>query len=253
MNVIERPIWHFIDEMDAGRPFALAGYSDAEWYCMMGLREGETTGLGQILSKDHGRRLIDVLKRRHCDPRFWFAVPRALWQQSGFNDMGTVGTDRFLGRHHVYLDVFERDMLTDNLAQTAALYPLIRQLRKMNVVMIGNQALEVAAPHLISLAFIGVSSPNLHLERGGIENAVERAADWVKRFGRPVVFLVSAGVSAAVIIDQLYDRAPGNWYIDCGSIWDAFAGIGGQREWRKRLYDNPAEWERWKKANLTGE
>ena len=50
MNIISHGIQYYIDRMCKGEYFAQVGYSDAEWYCMYGIREGEKTGLGQILS-----------------------------------------------------------------------------------------------------------------------------------------------------------------------------------------------------------
>jgi hypothetical protein len=73
-----------------------------------------------------------------------------------------------------------------------------------------------------------------------------------KRYGKSAVYCVSAGVSAAIIIDQLHDTLPDSCLLDCGSIWDAFVGIGGQRQWRAELYANPKAWERWKRKNLYG-
>lgn len=213
---------------------------------MFGCRAGELTGFGQILDPTHGKRLIEVLHKRQNDPRFLVAVPKILYSRGGFNE-GEL--DWCLGRNNLLITAYERDMVTDDLAAEAGLYPLVKKIRETrSAVMIGNHALEPMTEILRLKKFIGVSSPNLHLEEGGIERAVEEA----KSYGRSGIYLVSAGVSAAVIIDLLHDEIPHSFFIDCGSIWDAFVGIGGQREWRAKLYDNPKELERWKRRNLGG-
>jgi len=62
----------------------------------------------------------------------------------------------------------------------------------------------------------------------------------------------SAGVSAAVIIDKLHDEIPDSFFIDCGSIWDAFARVGAQRAWRGKLYENDKAYDQWVRKNIYG-
>jgi hypothetical protein len=137
-------------------------------------------------------------------------------------------------------------MVMDDLAANAGLYPFIHQLQKMCTCVIGNEALR-GLDFLGYDHFVSVSSPNLHME----ENGIERAVDMAYAFGKPAVYLISAGVSAALIIDKLHDLISDSFFIDCDSIWDAFVGIGGQRTWRAKLYASPKAWHKWKAKNLS--
>lgn len=243
MKIHEESISFYLDKMRRGEHFALAGFSDAEWHCVMGTREGERTGLGQVISAKHGQRLFEVLRRRQHDPSFLFAVPKCLYRMPWFSE-GQL--DWFLGRHDIKIEAYERDMVTDDLAAAGDLYPLIADLRNRTVTVVGNRRLRSALP--FACFFVGIQSPNLYLNPEALDRAVCEASS----FDRTEVFLVSAGVSAAVIIDQLYDQFPKSVFLDTGSIWDAFAGIGEQREWRARLYADPAKLARWKRDCTEG-
>jgi hypothetical protein len=248
LKIHKNPIEYYVDRLREGSHFALVGYSDAEWFSILRRQLGNRTGLGQILHGPTGDRLLNVLKSRHQDADFLFSVPGCIWEDRGFID-AHVGEfiEATLSSYDIQVDFYERDMVLDDLAEAAGLYCLIQQLQSMDLVIIGNR-------HLRELDFLGckhfveVSSPNLHLQENGIENAVAEA----KRYGKPATYLVSAGMSAPLIIDQLYDEVPSSFFLDCGSIWDAFVGIGGQREWRAKLYSNPIRLEQWKHDNICG-
>lgn len=240
---------HYLAWLRDGWHFAFAGYSDAEWYCMMGLRAGKRTALGQKLDPAHGQKLLDVMRRRQSDPRFLFAIPKCLYSLPEFSD-GQI--DWFLGREDIRVEGYERDMVTDDLARQGDLYPLIRQLQDMEVCVIGPRDLRGTKPFLRYKHFVEISTPNLHMEEGGIHRAKCQTMDWLRGAQPGKVVLVSAGVSAAVIIHILYESCPSHFYLDCGSIWDGFVRIGGQRQWRADLYGDQRRYERWLKDNLEG-
>jgi hypothetical protein len=211
----------------------------------MRYRLGRPTSFGQTIHGPTGDKLLDVLRLREADSDFLIAVPDCIWDPER-TDLDGVGDniEATLQQYDMRPRFYERDSVLDDAAKDAQLFPLIKQLRQMKVVLIGNEALSQL--DAFPFDFVGVSSPNLHLEHRGIERAVSRALDF-----SPDVYLVSAGVSAALIIDQLWDQTDAAC-IDCGSIWDAFVGIGGQREWRAKLYKYRGRWARWKQRNLTG-
>lgn len=247
MKIVENELRYYLQRIARNQYFSFAGYSDAEWFCITGRRAGELTGFGQIMDPAHGKRLLDILKRRQNDQRFMVAVPKIITTISGF-DSGEI--DWLLGKHDITLAAYERDMVTDDLAAAGGLHPLVQAIRRTRgAVMIGNHTLEPMQDILRLRKFIGVDSPNLHMQPGGIEAAVRKT----KQCGQPGIYLVSAGVSAAVIIDQLHDEIPNSFFIDCGSIWDAFCGIGGQRQWRADLYAKPEALEAWKRKCLYGQ
>lgn len=251
LNFVRQPLEWYVERLKAGEPFTFAGYSDAEWYCMLGLRAGKTTGLGQVLDPAHGKLLDRVLRRRHADPRWLTAVPECLPKLPSFCD-GAV--DRFLARRRIAeLTVYERDMVLDDRAARGGMFPLVAQAREMSCVVVGPEPLYESLWHVLEYrGYVVTSTPNLHREAGGIERVVAAIRDcWD---GRCKLVLVSAGVSAAVILDALHDEAMdrGVSLLDVGSVWDAFAGLGGQRLWRADLYAHPEKLAAWKHSMTTG-
>lgn len=245
MRIIEKDIQFYIQKMKLGEHFSIAGYSDAEWFCMVKHRLKQTSGLGQIFSGPHGDLLTDIIKRRQHEEDFLFAVPKCL---SKIYPLRDGGMEAFLKENKIQNFVaYERDIVTDDLAEAAGLHPLISQLKKMPVRIIGNKYLR-GINFLNYEHFTEISSPNCHMEEHGIEKAVQD----VLGYGIPGVYLVSAGVSAAVIIDRLHHQIPNSWFIDCASIWDAFVGIGRQRGWRAKIYRDANKHQEWIDANLTG-
>lgn len=252
MNVkmVENSIGYYVDRLKGGVYFATAGYSDAEWYCILKHSIGSRTGLGQILHAPTGERLLDVLIRRQSDGNFLFAVPKVLWTLRDCM-AANIGQriEAVLCSYNIITNFYERDMVTDSLAGRHGLFPFINQLKKMKTVVIGPKELRGGMEFLGYKHFVVIESPNLHLRKNGIEDA---ASDALSCKSPGTVYLVSAGVSAALIIDQLYDEAPNSFFMDCGSIWDAFGGIGGQRAWRGRLLEDPKKLEQWKHDNIYG-
>ncbi|MDB4786231.1 hypothetical protein OAG36_00705 [bacterium] len=252
LTIHEKTIEYYLERIHNKQYFAFPGYSDAEWFCILQRRLGHGTGLGQIIDKDHGLLLAQTLARRQHDPRWLWAIPKCLWELPDFYRRDI---ERFLAYANIDIEAYERDMVTDDLAESASLYPLIETARSMRTVLIGNYTLEPVAELLHTRDFVGVTSPNLHMTSDGIDFAVSVVQSLnINNAPNPsdTLYLVSAGVSAAIIIDKLYDKFPDNYYFDCGSMWDAFVGIGGQRTWRTELYNNETNWEQWKNDNLNG-
>ncbi len=246
LAINERPIGFYLGRLIQGQYFCFPGYSDAEFYCMMGIREGNKTGLGQILSKEHGDKLTNVMRRRQKDKRWFFAIPKCLKDLPVFQ---ASPIDKFLEGNGIKVEGYERDMILDDAARDAKLYPLIHQLQKMETILIGPEELGNGGLNFLDFKLhLPIPSPNLHMEKNGIEWVIENCIS--RNYAG--VYLISAGVSAPVIIDRLYDWNPDNFYLDVGSIWDAFCGIGGQRQWRADLYRHPIRLKDWKRKNIHG-
>ena len=240
MKILEKPLEFYLKRLRDKEYFSFPGFSDSEWFCMMGERIGTASGFGQTHTKEAGELLLESVKINQDN--YFRAVPKVLPYLPAFCD-GNI--DRFLEKNNISEVFYERDMITDELAERAGLFPLIDQLRKMNCVFIGNEAFAGKLGFLKISNYYKTSSPNFHMDVEGMNNIVEN----IRRRGVPAVYLFSSGISAGIMIGKLHGM-PNSFFLDLGSIWDAFIGIGGQREWRDNLYNNETKLNEWKRANL---
>lgn len=242
MEFVEKPMSYFIERLASGQSFSLPGFSDAEWIAMLQRRQGEITALGQEFTAEIGARLEAAFQSHREDETYMRAVPKALRQIGPIAD----DVDSYIKNHGMEtIPLYERDLVTDDLAEKAKLWPFINQLRQMRTVVVSHAAIRGIRWVLHYDAFIEISTPNFHKEDGGIERVVEECIDVYKKLDKPVVFLFSAGMSAAAMIHLLHDRVKGSYLIDVGSMWDAFCGVGEQRTWRAKLYADPVQYEHW--------
>lgn len=252
ITIKEQPVEYYTHRIASGFRFAFAGYSDAEWFCMLRYNIGRRTGAGQILEPEVGNRLLEIIVRRNKDSDFLIAVPSCIWEEG--TDFQTARipqqiNDRLSRAGVDAITFYERDMVLDGLAENAGIWPWISQLRKSRVVMIGNANLRRVREEAFDFEhFLEIPPIDFHLHRDGVGRLVEQASEMDIAEGS--VFSVSAGVSAAPIIDALYDVYPACCLIDFGSTWDVFCGIGAQRKWRGDLYASPDKLQAWKDRSL---
>ena len=241
MVIKEETIEFYIEKLKKNEYFSVSGFGDSEWICLLPDtgRLNTRSGYGQLHTWEAGKMLREALR---IEKDYFCATPKVIKEirKEAYLD----GFLEKLGLKD--LEFYERDMVTDDLAATlGGLQPLIKQLRKMNVVIIGNQHLK-GLHFLNPKKIITIPDNDFHLDEEGMNKVVKECIDYWK----PSVYLFSTGISAAIMIGKLHNKIPKSWFIDCGSIWDCFVGTGGQREWRAKLYKDPKLLKEWKDKNL---
>lgn len=243
MIILEKELSWYISRLQSNQTFSFAGYSDAEWLAMEQTHHGDHTALGQTWTPWIGEQLLKTL-REPKGPDYLHAAPKCIEQGNVF---GTERIEKIMAGIGREIEWYERDMVTDDLAAAGGLNPLIKQLREMDVVFVGHDAM-ANLDFLHTKKFVPISTPNFHMERYGIP--------WVERelleYGKPGVYIFAAGMSAAVLIHRLHGKIPGAFLLDLGSMWDTFVGTGAQRGWRFKLYNDPKIYKEWLDKCLAG-
>jgi hypothetical protein len=201
----------YIEFLKMGLPFSFARYGDGEWNCILGrgkMQAGEQTlivsGLRNALKKSISAR----------DSSYYLALQSAgyLKRINLYSRIEAWITRNAPTTKWVNGEVFTKASIKGEL------YPLIEQLRKHQVIVVGP-------PHLRKLnegvfdfvRFVQVKSKNCFTDYSKI----------LKAIGSPkgVVISFSAGPTSKLLIAALHPRLQGeSFLIDFGSLWDPYCG-----------------------------
>lgn len=225
MQVKNEPLEFYIQKLRHNEYFSMGLVGDGEVIAMRQSSIGEWNALGEIYTLQLGE-----------DIRKFFSLDKVI-----------LGTDPNFANtpDGAWLDVeypnasWHDGVIWDRAVRLGELAPFIKQLREMPVYVIGNKHLR-KLDFLKCRDFIEIPELNCHPAIGTI----------AARCQNPGVYLISAGLAAIPLIVRLYNQIPNSWFLDMGSIWDVFCGIGLQRGWRQELEANPLEKQRIINKNL---
>lgn len=219
-------------------------YGDGEWNAIFNSFNdiyGDTNAEGTIYTKELCQALKESLKFQ--SENFYFSTPEGL-RDANLSGVGEKRIDKCLEKLSVKIEFLEKDCWNE-WAREAKLFPFSKELKKHNVAIISNKALR-GLTFLNYDKFIEIGYPNCF---GDIDRAIEEAL----AYGKSGVYLVAAGLPAAIFCQRLHGRIKESWFLDCGSIWDGFTKIGAQRKWRELLYKDEKLWQEWFNKNVYGD
>ena len=189
------PLQYYVDKLKSGEKFSLARYGDGELYCMWGRSGGNSNGCRY--SSELRQALLDSM-RHQKDPSFIYGLQRVLPR-----DEDRI-TSEYLG-----VDWYDTEIFSEAVAD-GELYPLIEQLRKMKVVVIGNSSIRGFCESQLGAEFVEVPPFNAYDEVISLPMNAE-------------VYLFSCGMAANAFIAELHGVLDAT-LIDLGHIWDPFTG-----------------------------
>src|SRR3990167_2807913 len=209
---------------------------------------GERTGGHKTYTRKIGDELKGALLSHQDDPSYMKAIPDCIINPTWYGIERMIRNMDDWGLQVEAREFWERDYVTDELAKKSGLNPFIKQLREMDTVVISNQYVLNIKSFLSYKHYVEIPKIDIYLEKNWLKKYTKKILD----YGKPAVYLYSAGFAAAQMIAEVHGKIPNSFHLDVGSIWDCFVGIGDQRGWRKELYDDPLKWEEWIRINLEG-
>lgn len=229
--------------------FSFAGFSDAEWLAMEKSRIGNDnrTGGGQLYTEIIGDNLLSALK--FSAPNYYKAAPLCMydedWVYGARRMVKLLIQNKIPEKEWVF---YERDMVTDDLARLKGIGVWIKQLREMDTVFVSNKFVKNIKYFMPYKHFVEIPKLDVYEEKDWLNKYSQKVLD----YGRPAAYIFSAGFAAAPLIANLHGKIPNSWFLDLGSIWDCFTGIGEQRGWRRELYQDLDKWREWLDTVLEG-
>jgi hypothetical protein len=231
MNIKNYELSWYIDKIKNNEHFSLGMYGDGEVQCILnsfGDRFKENCE-GTLYTKELSKAMAESLKFKA--PNFYF---------SASEDLRSLGYDKKLDQI-TDIEFVEKDMWHKAMC-AGGLYPLIEEFRKHNVCIIGNENLKKLT-FLNYDKFIDIGYPNCF-------EKLEQTKKEILDYGKEGIYVFACGIPATLFVQSVHDQIPNSWFLDLGSIWDGFCGIGGQRPTRRELYKHPETWLEWVDKNL---
>lgn len=195
---------YYVDKLKNGEKFSLARYGDGEMLCMWGKQGGNSNGCRY--SPELREALLDSMKHKD-DPTFIYGMQRVL------------PADRArMEKEYPDVDWYDSEIFSEAVAN-GELYPLIAQLRKKSVVVIGNMSIYPICELLgTGVQFIEVQPSNSYEEKDFVISTITNILN------DGDIYLFSCGMAANAFISELHGKIDG-WFIDVGHIWDPFVGL----------------------------
>jgi hypothetical protein len=228
MIIHNHPISWYVDKLKNDEYFSQGMYGDAEWIAIFHDKIGGCNAEYTVYTKELCDSLENSLK--YTEEGFYFSAPSILKHPSVAME-GKID-------EVTSIEFVEKDEPWDVQSRLGGLVPFIKQIQSMRTCIISNVALR-KLQFLNYNYFIEVSYPNCDLE-------IDIVMAQVENIGDNCVYLISAGLPAAIIAQNIHSKYKNVFALDVGSIWDAFIGIGAQRGWRKELYSDPNKYQEWK-------
>lgn len=203
MQIISQPLQWYVDKLKKKEYFTLSRYGDGELLCMWG-RQGRNSN--KCRYTPHLRQALLNSMRFKEDPSFIYGLQRVL-----------PGDEKKVLGQYPDTQFYDSEVFSIAVAE-GKLYPLIEQLRKMDLVIIGNESIRPIKEIIPYQKFIEVPPYDAYEHR-------DRVINEIREYNKPAVYLFSTGMAACAFVAELHNTIPNSFFIDIGHIWDPFTGL----------------------------
>ena len=222
IKIKDVPLSDYVDRLKDDKYFSFVRYGDGEWKAIME-GSGEVACRLQTINSRIQSDMIRSLTEHAAEQGVIFGM-----QSRGLRIFGR-DILRFLQSYNIELKWVEADVF-HYASRDGLLYPLIKQLREMKMVIVGPSILRGLLDNVFPDAkFIEVSEKNCYKEQEAIKSSILQAHNESKE---NTVYSFCCGPLAETLILDLHLQMPNNFLIDFGSLWDVFCGV------RSRKYTN---------------
>lgn len=221
------PLHQCVDRLKNNKYFSFVRYGDGEWIALC-RGAGKVSCRLQSVNRKIQADMLQSLVAHANAPRLIFGMQHFAVRRYGTR------IERFLHHHKlksiswVEADVFHYASLR------GLLYPLIKQLCRMKVVIVGPHFLHKIKDGVFDYsAFVEVPPRNCYAHQESIKSNILSIHE---QFRENVVYSFCCGPLAETLILKLQEKMPENFLIDFGSLWDVFCGVRSRRYTKSGKY-----------------
>lgn len=214
----DAPLADFVAPLERGEPYSFTRFGDGEWYAILGDPGANADG------HEYFPALGADLRRTLEQPR-----PYRYGMQPSVMGLDGLRIGRYLKGAGVDLPWCNANVF-HYANRDGRLWPLIREVRRRPVVMIGPAHLRALDGVVFPIErYIEIPALNCYLALDRVRDEVAAAAE-----GRDgVVFAFAASMMTNVIVHDLYSSyGKRHWMLDFGSVLDVYAGVQSRSVYR---------------------
>ena len=233
MRVVNHPIEWYVEKIDRCEPFSICTMGDGEFIAAFNQSVGGQNAEATIYTQE----LCDGLREtfKYKADNFYFAAPEGL-KNAPLSGIGEARIDKF--HQDLGVDIEYHEMQVWDDAMKAGNFGwLIKALRGKPLTIISNQHMRLLK-FLDYDYFIETGYPNSF-------DQIPQIIEEVKTKTNGGIYLVMMGLAAPILCQKLHDTMKDSWFLDIGSVWDTFVGIGAQRGFRADLYSDHNRYAAW--------
>lgn len=215
------PLEFYVERLATKQYFAMPVYGDGEWMCLI----NDNKMINSFLSGDKHALLGSTFKNNINTTNVYYATSIETICRC-INDIRTQRLAAYFEKNKAWLQHINwhdgRIILLKFIE--GKLFPFIEQLRKMRIVVIGNNKLKTLNDTVFEYDhFIGISKSR---QRG--YDFIGTIEEEIRKYGhkRDTVFLFACGHAAPVVIQRMFLEMPDNYFIDVGKGFDYFCNHG---------------------------
>lgn len=232
MIVVSYELDFYVQRLIEEEPFSLARYGNGEWDCIFKTRPRTGTGSQALNITSLRKGMKKSIITHQKDPNYFLAI-----QSRGYLERCKLlpSIKPWLRNKAPHAKWHCGETFT-HASRDGTLHPLIAQLRKMNLIIVGPPWLKGLKKQVFpSMQFVYVRPKDCFVTYKDLFSGIARAIRTALQQPGPVVVSFSAGPTTKVLIHELHGKVRDRCFlIDFGSLWDPYTGRRTRR-YHKRL------------------
>ncbi len=218
VNIRWIPFHQYTKFIEDGKYFSYLRYGDGEWKVLF--KDNGRNGRAHMITPEFHRDILECLFRNAYNFSVFFGLQRNTYRPEGRQEQ----IDVFLKKNDLMNIPWVAAETYHHASRDGILYPLVKQMKEKNTIIIGPEFLTALKDKIFPDAFF-ITIPNGDCYEDK-ERIYSEISDLVEEHNmqEDVIYSVCAGPAAEVFIPKLAEELPNNFYIDAGALWDVFVG-----------------------------